>query len=224
MPNESSQLIDCDVGHNAKISLAAVYSLMCLFGTIWNLLVVYLVVTLRNFGRLAMRSLWTAVGVRILDAARGGGNLFWKPFPGWVPSLQRCTLIPRHHCLSSLPFPDRRQPIRVDYQITSDLSVHLPKKTHRMDDKRVVAFGAGIYFTLDHIFTLPTGRMLISPGFRSITAQRREAHFLWPICSWYPGVDYYWSDNGCSVLLFKNLSKGADQCEEGQHITFSYSK
>ncbi|XP_064789244.1 G protein-coupled receptor 88-like [Oncorhynchus masou masou] len=48
MQNDSAQLADCDVGHDAKISLAALYSLMCLFGTILNLLVVYLVVTFKK--------------------------------------------------------------------------------------------------------------------------------------------------------------------------------
>nr|ACO14097.1 Probable G-protein coupled receptor 88 [Esox lucius] len=48
MRNDSVQLTGCDVGHNAKISLTALYSLMCLFGTILNLLVVYLVVTFKK--------------------------------------------------------------------------------------------------------------------------------------------------------------------------------
>ncbi|KAJ7993266.1 hypothetical protein DPEC_G00270660 [Dallia pectoralis] len=48
MQNASVQLTACDVGPRAKISLAALYSLMCLSGTVLNVSVVYLVVTFRK--------------------------------------------------------------------------------------------------------------------------------------------------------------------------------
>ncbi|XP_026861224.1 probable G-protein coupled receptor 88 [Electrophorus electricus] len=48
MPNESEPLTNCEIGRVARISLTTVYSLMCVFGTVLNLVVIYLVVSFKK--------------------------------------------------------------------------------------------------------------------------------------------------------------------------------
>ncbi|KAG7487808.1 hypothetical protein MATL_G00027450 [Megalops atlanticus] len=48
MRNDSAPLTSCEVGRSIRISLATTYTLMCVFGTALNLLVIYLVVSFKK--------------------------------------------------------------------------------------------------------------------------------------------------------------------------------
>ncbi|XP_065101168.1 G protein-coupled receptor 88 [Paramisgurnus dabryanus] len=88
MPNDTDEpLSECALGRGSRISLATIYSFMCVLGTILNLLVIYLVVTFKKLRTASNAFIVNGCVADLLVCA------FWMPHEAVTTSTGRFLVI-----------------------------------------------------------------------------------------------------------------------------------